>query len=501
MLENSVYQSELKNIAKNASYSGFGIIFMNLMSYVNSVIVTRNIGASYYGLFALASSIISLVASFSLMGLSIGTLRYVSHYLGKKDYSRIKGTIIVSLFWVGIISICFLFLTYLLSPVLSTKLFHKVELTNPLRLLIFSLPFFTIVSILLSSLRGLNLLKYWVTVRNILTPSIRFVLLCFFFLMGMNFLGVLITQVALAIVLFFIALYFFYKHYWFGQRSIKPTLESRKILKFSFPLYLESFINNGIGAFPIYIMGIYLASKEIGIYNITVKLSLMVTLSLTAFNLIFAPTISHLYASGKKDVLAHLFKTVTKWIFTISLAAFCILLLFNQQILGVFGKEFESGAPILFLVILGELLNTGVGSAGYILIMTGRPKIALFNSILMLILTTALCFLLIPKYGAIGAGIARASSIGIINILRLVEVYYYEKIHPYNLKFLKPVLSGALSFIIVFFIKNIIHINQYVNLITGLVIFGVTYILFLLLLKLEDEDKYVLSLVFNKFHK
>lgn len=38
MAENPIYQDELKNIAKGAGFSGFGIIFMHLMNYVNSIL-------------------------------------------------------------------------------------------------------------------------------------------------------------------------------------------------------------------------------------------------------------------------------------------------------------------------------------------------------------------------------------------------------------------------------------------------------------------------------
>ena len=217
---------------------------------------------------------------------------------------------------------------------------------------------------------------------------------------------------------------------------------------------------------------------------------------LSAFNMIFAPTISKLYGRNEKETLEKLFKTVTKWVFTLSFAVFLAIVLFAKPILSIFGQGFVIGAFALLILSFARLIDAGVGSVGYIIMMTGRPKINLFNSSLLCIITVIMNLLLIPKYGIIGAAIGTAFSIAIINILRLLEVYFFERIHPYQKSFIKPLASGILAASIVYCLGQFFPYdhNIFLSFAFGILFLGL-YILFLRFFVLDDADRYILTLV------
>jgi len=491
-----IYKSELSNIAKNAGIGGGSILIANLISYLSSILITRIVGAKFYGVFYLANTILGLGSLLAMLGLNQGVLRYVSLYSGQDDSARIKGSI---LFTIRITLIASVFLTIMIfgfSPFLSQKIFHKPGLTLALRILIIALPFSTLAAVFLSSLQGLRLIKYNVLVKNVLQPLSRLILLVIFFLVGWKFLGLLWATVFSIFFGFLLAYYFLKKNCSsLGEKSV-AIFEKSEIVRFSTPLFFEGLLNYAISATPILLLGYFRPSTDVGIYGIGMKLGLLVILPLNSFNIIFAPTISNLYGRHEHEALERLFKTVTKWIFTISFAAFLIIVLFAKPILSIFGKSFIPGANALYFIVLGQLINASVGSVGFMLMMTGRPKMNLLNSGILCALTIFFSYLLIPKYGIVGAAIATAFSIGFVNILRLVEVYYFERIHPYKRSFIKPLTSGTLSTLVVIILGIFFPYTSNLFFTVGFgALFLCLFIGLLILFRLENEDKYILKLL------
>ena len=77
---------------------------------------------------------------------------------------------------------------------------------------------------------------------------------------------------------------------------------------------------------------------------------------------------------------------------------------------------------------------------GLMLTMTGHQKIELANSITFGGLNIFLNILLVQIYGILGVAIATGLSLSLINLARLLEVYYLFYLHPYKVfRVLQPV--------------------------------------------------------------
>lgn len=497
--DNSTYQSELTNIAKNAGVGGSGILIGNLILYLSSILIARSVGAEYYGLYYLGMNIVNVAGLLVSFGMSSGILRFVSMYMGRHDYERIKGTAFFGIkysLWAGTVAGITIFLA---AQFFSKSFFQKQELDLALKILCIGIPFSLVSATMLAVLQGLRLIKYSVIVNNISFPLFRLLLLVVLFSYGIYYLGVLLAQLIAIILVFIISAYFFFSKLPFLK---KPGLFDQRSDFFHFTkfIYLQQFFNQAITALPIFILSYYYASSDVGIYGVGLRLSLMVSLPLIASNMIFAPTISMLYSKGERVTLEKLFKSTTKWVFTLSLFIFLAIILFTESILLVFGKDFVAGKEAVWFITCGELVNAGAGSVGYMLMMTGRSKINLLNSILLFCTMTIACFLFIPKYGIIGAGLGTAISVGLINIISIIEVYYFEKIHPYKSNFIKPLISGIFTLIIIAGLKDIYPIEN----IPVFVLFSIAYTLLFLLglyvLKLDEEDIMIIQTIRRKFN-
>ncbi|MFX0142355.1 MAG: flippase, partial [Candidatus Hodarchaeota archaeon] len=370
-----------------------------------------------------------------------------------------------------------------------------------LKLLAVSLPFYTNMLISLSSTQAFHTLKYRVYVENFMNPTLNAILFLFLFLLGWK-----LESVTAAYVLSFIVcavLAFFYLKKLFPEildAKIKPIFESKKLLKFSQPLLFIGFLNVIMMWTDSLMLGYFKSGVEVGIYNTAVKTAFFINFIIISFTSIFAPTISELYDKKKIKLLESLFKIITKWILALCLPIFLAIVLLSKNILLLFGNQFVSGYISLTILSVAHLINSAVGSVQYMLMMSEREKMALYITFGVCVLNFILNLILVPKYGINGAALATGTSIVVLNIIMLIDVYKHLGIHPYNLKYIKPLLAGLVVAGLGIILRKYLQAsNHLLYLPIHVTIYFIIYFLGLKVLKFDEQDQLILHTIRLKF--
>ena len=176
------------------------------------------------------------------------------------------------------------------------------------------------------------MIKYQVLAINILHPLMFFALISLVFLLGYQLECLIWVVFVTGILGLLVSFFFLFIKYFKSSSKVKPEVDKKELWKFTLPIYLKQFFNNAILYIPIFFAGYFLTNLEVGVYNISFKIALMVSFSLGAFQLIFSPTISNLFAQKNNQLIKQLYQSITKWIFTISLITFFIIILFSKQL-------------------------------------------------------------------------------------------------------------------------------------------------------------------------
>lgn len=100
-------------------------------------------------------------------------------------------------------------------------------------------------------------------------------------------------------------------------------------------------------------------------------------------------------------------------------------------------------------------------------------------------------YALIITFALPGAVIATATVLSGININRVVEVWYYEGMLLYDKSYLKPLLSGGISAVLLHLVP--IFLSGYMLLVLGSFIGTVGFVATLLLLGMGSENKEILQ--------
>ncbi len=487
------YRSGLAMITRNAGITASGFLFLNLVSFVSNALITRYLGADDYGLFVLGTRVLDFVIVISSLGFATTIVRHVAYFHARDDHARVKGTVLYSLRVVLAVSILVLALFFVLGPYIFGRIFLLPEMGPLFRILLLSLPFSLITMVYLSAMNGLKQIRDTVLIRNFINPVAFTIMVGAVVFFDLGLAGLMWIYAAAGSVTAFLAFRSLSKAYMNRQKSTRPLAEKKELWNFSYPMLLIQIVTSITTLVPILITGYFMANSDVGVFNVSLKIALIVSFSLNAFAMIFAPVMSELFSKKDHAMISRLYKTITKWTFSFSLSVFFIILLFPGTLLGIFGPEFVTGTAILLFLAGGELINSGAGLVGSLILMSGRPKIILANNIFKCLLVIVLCLILIPGYGLTGAAFAVAAGQVAVNIIRLIELYRLEKMHPFKPSYYKPLLAGIVSYLVVLLATNWLKVNAYLELLTGTIAFLLLFGLLNWTLKLDEEDKFVID--------
>ena len=184
-------------------------------------------------------------------------------------------------------------------------------------------------------------------------------------------------------------------------------------------------------------LGYYRGPREVGVYSVAATVVVYVPLVLSSINQIFAPTIADLHTRGQIALLSRLFQSLTKWAIGLTLPLATVVIIFSRPLMRIFGHDFEAGWPILIIGTVGQLVNCGVGSVGYILLMSGHERRLIRVQIAMAALMVVSSVVLVPIFGVVGAATAAALTNLGTNLWNLLQVRKALGISPYNRGYLR----------------------------------------------------------------
>jgi len=448
------------------------------------------LGLDSYGLYTLGISVVKIASQFSILGLRNGIVKFVSLYKGIGDNRKIKGTLISAFVGATTFSLVISTLLFIFSHSISVKLFNEPDLSNVLRLFSISLPFYVLMIMASYSARAFQNMQYDVGVRNISFSTLNLILAVVFFLLGFKLLGAIYAFLLSASLSAFVGFYFINRiSSTLFSSKLRPTYEFRKLLRFSAPVFLIGISYIILFQTDRIMIGYFMNSSDIGVYNAAVKVALLAGLVLDSVNAVFSPIISDLYNKNKLKELENLFKISTRWVFTLTLPVTLIMMIFSKEILGsLFGESFVEGWIILVIFSISRLITTSTGSVGFILQMTGKQDVELVNTIVTVIINIGLNIWLIQAYGILGAALGTGISMIVINIVKLIEVHKLIGMQPYNVKYVKAMLAGVLSILACLVFNNILRTGT-LSWILSIVVLSITYFISLLFLGPEEEDK------------
>jgi O-antigen/teichoic acid export membrane protein len=388
--------------------------------YLSQVLLARWMGSHEFGIYIYVWTWVLLIGGLFDLGLAQGAQRFIPQYVGEKRLDLLRGFLSGSR-WLagGIASVAALasaLCVYLVTPLLDDYL------EIPLFLACICLPAYAMGSVLDGIGRSYNWLHLGMAPPFVVRP-----LMIIAFMAAAHAAGAPVdARTAMLAVVG--AIWITTIGQWLLlDRKLDRTVpaaaskyEVRAWLATSIPILLVESFYLLLTYTDILVLKHFRPPEEIAIYYAAAK-----TLALVAFvNFSVSAAVAHRFSeyhvSGDRERLSGLLTESIRWTFWPSLAATGVMLALGLPFLWMFGPDFASGYPMMFVLAIGLLARAAVGPVERLLTMLGHQKLCAGVYALSFALHLGVCLLLVPKFGAMGAAASTAAALVVESIMLFV---------------------------------------------------------------------------------
>jgi len=384
------------------------------LQYGSQVLFARWMGAADYGNYVYAIALGQILAIVSGLGLPMAVMRFVPGYVTRHDWSGLRGIVRRSRQLTVAASIA---LAALLTIVLS------IIRPGSLDVIVLLLGTWLVPAAALSNLESEISHSLNRVALAYLFPVLADPLLCVGFALALKGMRGHLSATLLMIARYFSLSVTLVLQFAVSQivlpaaaRGSKPRFETVLWLRSSLPLLLVTGCYVVLSRADLLTLGLFRPPGEAGLYSAAARTAGLGSLVLGVVNARGGPILSEAWSRGdltRFDLLARTIVAVAVWP---SLLVALVLWAGGGRILATFGPGFSAGYSALAILVVGNLVNSAAGPVTTIAIITGREDAAAKIFAWATLVDLALCILLVPRLGSVGAAIATVASMCLWNL-------------------------------------------------------------------------------------
>lgn len=491
---------QLSLIASESAVQFVGNVARIFLIYGLTIILTRNLGPNDYGLWTLTLSLQSIFMLFVLLGMPKALYRFIAYYQGSSEWGKTKSLIVETFFSSILLSIIITIILLIVPTSRLDGVFHEPGIGRLVHVTAFEIPFLALLTLISSCYIGFKKVRYQVFIETIGLPLVQMVIALLIF-GKVNWEANVMTwawaHVSTLFVISLTSLWLFRRKIWPSLQNVyRVPLEHAAIISYVWPLALNTVLILGASQIDFILLGLFGSARDIGVYRVYLYFVMPLQIVLASFARIYQPVVTELIAQRGLAEAASVFKRVARWTLQINLfIALSIIVLSEKLIPSLFGEEYWVVPITLSILVLGKCLDSSVGPTQMTLEAFGHAKLVLLNSILVVTLQIVGAYLLIPRFGLIGAAMARASATALTNYIELFEVWLLYRISPISRLYGWSLLIGIFVFSLSYLNRLWLSFaSQWHNVLLTFLIGTVVYWGFTFLFGATDqEDRRVIS--------
>ena len=466
-----------------------GLVVQQVFAFVSGIVIARSIGAAEYGTISVLRNITVALATLTPLGFDLALLKHLPRHEARP--SALRRMLLHARLLVGLVAVSIALASLLgVGNWVETHVYHFHNFSMYLTITLLGLPFASDLAVMGAFYKVMRRPGAFALLNTYVQPIFRLAAVIILLRLGWGTTAVVVVNsVAYAVSSGLMALHI---TVWKPVRSdpgdpanVKDWREVSAVLRESLWMALSLFVYSALRFVDGLVLALYVTGRELGSYGALSTVAQIVQIYPFAMSQTLGPTVARHFHAGDMAGLRNAMNDYIRKASLIGGFVFGGIAGFGDRLDLVFGKSFQFRPEVAILMPLGWLISATLGPMGYSLSMTGRHRSELGILSFGGVILVALCFILVPPLGQLGAATAVVIAFSLINVMRYVYVSRVLDIVPGSLSDFAP---PALAFAAALFAKFVIEGVGGRNLITlggGCVVYAAIFagIAFVFLLK------------------
>jgi len=392
------------------------------------IVTARIIGPDSYGVYAYVLAWVTLLGYSSTLGFHVSLLRFVPAYQAKEEWALARGVIrysrrvtagtAASIVLVGVCGIAALHGS--LRPELALSLLLGVA----------TVPFLALHLVGASTVRAFGGIIAALAPERIVRDGLALAIVAAVFWGNLYHLDATLAMGATllsSIVMLGLICIFLRRLRPPELNHAKPAYTVGDWWRPTLPLTVIMIADNLMSRSAVIALGLTGNTRDAGIFAAAFSIATAAALPRMAVATAFAPAVSAMFALGDQAGL-QLLSARAAWLSLLGTACAAIpLLLLAHPLLAWFGRDFVAGAPIVTILVLGQVFAAACGPQQHLITMTGNERAG--AAILSVCAGSSFigCIFMIDSFGTTGA--ALATTLAVIGWNVAMSVFIQRGLH------------------------------------------------------------------------
>lgn len=439
-------------------YVGFAIGFINTYYFTRQGYFTE----SQYGLTALFINIGNLMFAFANFGMLATVYKFYPYYkdnLAKKENDLFTWALLISIFGFLLVTITGIFMKDLVvrkfgrSPELIQYYFWIFPFG-------FSLLLFSVLEVFAWNIRKSIFTTF---LREVLFKGLTTLLIFLFVIKTIKDFDHFIKLYAFTygIVAATLLVYLTLKKEFYLTLTISRVTRKfyKKMLSMISLVYFGGIVLMIAQVIELLVIASLVGSSAAGIYALGNVVAGLVQAPQRGAVAASIPVLSKAWKDKDMDKIATIYQRSGINLLIASLGIFLIVWLNYSDAVHVFHlKEgYLASEWIFFFLGLAKVVDLGTGVNSTIIGTSIHWRFELISGMVLVALIIPLNYLLVKKYGIIGAGYSNLISFTIYNTIRIIFLRKKFNMHPFSLKTIYAILCASVCYLICFFLFQSFH--------------------------------------------
>jgi len=454
-------------------------IINGILSYVALYFITKYMTPADYGIVSFAMGFVALFTIIGELGFTNAHIKKISE---GKDLGKCNGTFgLVRLVFTPIMIVVVLVSTFLWNNVLG-KGFETPEHLTAIYIMLVYWVLRAIANYFLDTLKAKR------EIAKTMFPTLfestsRVIVTIYIALGGYGAIALALTHIVGNTVLLIFSVLFFkgnpIKKYDIGYL--------KEYYKYSVPMIIVVASSIIISNIDKVFIQFFWSAEDVGYYFSGFRMSTFIMMFTTAVGTLLFPTFSELHSNGNTSSIKELIHVSERYLSMIVFPMVFIVIVLARPITKIMLSGWYPVVPILQIVTLHVLFLTLERPYQSHFLGSNRPKLVRNRIVIMVIFNLILNALLVPTYGAVGAGVATTMSYFMGLLYSRIRSYTILKT-KFNVDIIKHLFSALIMSLVLYYMIDYI-IYWYHLIIVSLIGFAV-YMFVLVLLKEFNKDDF-----------